>query len=322
MLSGSGLTKHFVLGRSMLGRPTSTLVAVDEVDISVRPREAVGVVGESGSGKSTLARLLAHLVEPTSGSVSVLGRTIGTGRDDRRWLRRNVQVILQDPYSSLDPTKTVGHAIREPLVVQGIGTREERSERCGELLVRVGLDPTLADRYPEELSGGQRQRVAIARALATRPAVIIADEPTSALDLSTRSEILNLLLELQEREGLALLVISHDFATVQHLAHRLVVMYNGRIVEEGPTLEVVSAPVHPYTRALMSAVPLPNPSLQRDRRRIPLRAEAAGMASWDSCAFLGRCADVLDECARSAAPVVDVAEGHVARCHRAASRVP
>lgn len=268
VVSVRGLQKSFPVERSFLGRPKSWVRAVDDVDLDLRRGTTLGVVGESGSGKTTVARMISLLERPDAGTVTLDGSDVlslrGRGLKD---FRRKVQVIFQDPYGALDPTKTVEHAVLEPLVVHG--RREDTGrERAAELLRRVALDPVLMTRRPDELSGGQRQRVCIARALALEPEVLVADEPTSALDLSTRAEILNLLMQLQDQLGLSIVLVSHDFATVRHLAHDLMVMYRGRVVESGPTARVAEQPQDPYTRALISAVPVPDPVAQRARRRV------------------------------------------------------
>src|SRR5690606_5067161 len=225
------------------------------------------------------------------------------------------QVVFQDPFGSLDPTKSIAHAVAEPLLVHGRIRRSQMPAAAEELVARVGLDPALARRYPEQLSGGQRQRVCIARALALEPWLLVADEPTSALDLSTRSEILNLLLELQQDTGQSILLISHDFATVQHLAHRVAVMYLGRIVEEGPTEEVVGDPLHPYTRALLSAVPVPDPVVQRTRRRIVLHGETPNPANPPTgCRFRTRCGAATPSCAQIDPMPAEVRPGHRVAC--------
>jgi oligopeptide/dipeptide ABC transporter ATP-binding protein len=315
-LQARGLVKSYPLTRSAFGRPLRQVRAVDGVDIEVSAGMTVGVVGESGSGKSTLGRLVSLLERPDAGSVVLDGRDTTTlRRAELAELRRSLQVVFQDPFGSLDPTKTIAHAVAEPLLVHRRIGRSGMHAAAEELLSRVGLDPGLARRYPEQLSGGQRQRVCIARALALAPWLLVADEPTSALDLSTRSEILNLLLTLQQESGLSILLVSHDFATVQHLAHRVAVMYMGRVVEEGPTLDVVANPLHPYTAALLSAVPVPDPPLQRARRRVVLQGEPPDPAALPSgCRFRGRCPFAMDECAQIDPHLDEVGSGHYVAC--------
>ena len=314
LLTARDLRKSFPTGRDLLGRPSALLRAVDGVDLTLPAGRTVGVVGESGSGKTTVGRLVSRLAAPDAGKVELDGRDITRvrGRELKK-VRRDLQVIFQDPYGSLDPTKTVGHAVAEPLAVHRVGTRAERAGRVAELLEQVALAPSLAERRPHELSGGQRQRVAIARAMALSPRVLVADEPTSALDLSTRSEILNLLLSLQAENGLAILLISHDFATVRHLTHRIVVMYMGRVVEEGDAADLVGDPLHPYTRALLSAVPVPDPARQRGRERIRLRGEQPDPTALPSgCRFRSRCPQAMPRCAETDPPLTG--EGHRVAC--------
>jgi oligopeptide/dipeptide ABC transporter ATP-binding protein len=315
-LVARGLTKSFPLSRNALGRPSSHVRAVDGVDLDVTAGTTVGVVGESGSGKSTLGRLVSLLERPDSGSVVLDGRDVTRLRGRAlSALRPRLQVVFQDPFGSLDPTKSVAHAVAEPLLVHGRIRRSEMLGAAEELVSRVGLDPALARRYPEQLSGGQRQRVCIARALALEPWLLVADEPTSALDLSTRSEILNLLLGLQEDAGQSILLVSHDLATVQHLAHRVAVMYLGRIVEEGPTQEVVGNPLHPYTRALLSAVPVPDPVVQRTRRRIVLHGDVPNPANPPSgCRFRTRCSEAMPSCSSIDPMLAEVRPGHRVAC--------
>jgi oligopeptide/dipeptide ABC transporter ATP-binding protein len=315
-LTARGLSKSFPLSRNALGRPTTHVRAVDGVDIDVTAGTTVGVVGESGSGKSTLGRLVSLLERPDSGSVVLDGQDVTRLRGKAMSaLRTRLQVVFQDPFGSLDPTKSVAHAVAEPLVVHRRIRRSEMPSAAEVLLSRVGLDPGLARRYPEQLSGGQRQRVCIARALALEPWLLVADEPTSALDLSTRSEILNLLLGLQEDVGQSILLVSHDFATVQHLAHRVAVMYLGRIVEEGPTHEVVNNPLHPYTRALLSAVPVPDPVIQRTRRRIVLHGDVPNPANPPSgCRFRTRCSEVMPSCSSIDPMLAEIRPGHRVAC--------
>ncbi|GAA4556519.1 ABC transporter ATP-binding protein [Pseudonocardia xishanensis] len=315
-LSLRNLVKTYPLTRDVLGRPRARVRAVDGVDLDVTAGMTVGVVGESGSGKSTLGRLASLLERPDSGAVALDGHdtTALRGRELAE-VRRSIQVVFQDPFGSLDPTKTVGHAVAEPLLVHRRVRRPGMLAAAEDLLARVGLDPGLARRYPEQLSGGQRQRVCIARALALSPWLLVADEPTSALDLSTRSEILNLLLTLQQDTGLSILLVSHDFATIQHLAHRVAVMYRGRVVEEGPTQDVVREPLHPYTKALLSAVPVPDPKIQRTRSRILLRGESPDPTALPTgCRFQSRCAFAMPSCAQTDPGLVDAAPGHRVAC--------
>ena len=274
-VEGVDLRKTYPLKRSFFGRVTERVVAVDGVSVSVEPGKTLGIVGESASGKSTVARLLAKLVPTDEGVVRWDGVDVTAVRGEAlRPLRGTTQMIFQDPYGSLDASYSIGYSVAEPLLVHRRATRAQAREQVSELLEKVNLDPRLADRRPGELSGGQRQRVSIARALALRPTTLIADEPTSALDVSTRAEILNLLLKLQDSMGLAILLISHDFATIRHLSHRVAVMYRGKIVEEGPADEVVNRPQDPYTRRLLDSVPVPNVE-QQTARRVRFRQDDA-----------------------------------------------
>lgn len=279
-VEGIDLRKTYPLKRSFFGRVTERVVAVDGVSVSVEPGRTLGIVGESASGKSTVARLLAKLVPVDEGTVRWDGVDVtGVRGEALRPLRGSTQMIFQDPYGSLDASYSIGYSVAEPLIVHRRASRAQAREQVSELLEKVNLDPRLADRRPGELSGGQRQRVSIARALALQPTTLIADEPTSALDVSTRAEILNLLLQLQESMGLAILLISHDFATIRHLSHRVAVMYRGKIVEEGPADEVVNHPKDPYTRRLLDSVPVPNVEQQRARRAQFREDDAAWKAS-------------------------------------------
>ena len=267
-----------------------------------------------GSGKSTLGRILARLLSTDDGEIALSGRTIGKSRETTM-VPHASQIVLQDPFSSLDPTKTVGHAVAEPLAVQKRGTSAERTRRAESMLERVGLGASYASRYPAELSGGQRQRVAIARALVLEPRMV-ADEPTSALDLSTRSEILNLLLELQETMGVACLLISHDFATIGHLSHRIAVMYLGRVVEEGPAEVISSTPKHPYAQAMVSAVPVADPMAQIGKSRIALAGEIPSpITPPPGCHFHTRCPFATEYCREVTPELRDVSDGHRVACH-------
>ena len=260
------LVKHFVARRSPLGKPLATIKAVDGVSFSLREGETLALVGESGCGKSTVGRLVMRLIEPTGGAVLIDGTDIAAiPEKEVRAFRRRVQLIFQDPYASLNPRMTIGDTLSEPLMLHDIVPRGKRRERVAELLARVGLQPQYAARYPHEFSGGQRQRIVIARALAVDPKVVICDEPVSALDVSIRAQILNLLKELQGRLGLSYIFISHDLGVVKHIADRIAVMYLGRIVETGGADQVFANPRHPYTRALLSAIPVASPDARRER---------------------------------------------------------
>ncbi|MDT0203929.1 ABC transporter ATP-binding protein [Nocardioides sp. AE5] len=316
VFSADGLSKAFpVRSNTVLGR-RRFVHAVDSVSLGVAEGQTVGVVGESGSGKSTLGRLMTKLLAADEGKLTLGGRDVTRlQRAELRDFRRGVQMIHQNPYGSLDPTKTAAHAMTEPLLVHRLAGRKALPARAEELAERVALDPRLVHRLPEQMSGGQRQRVAIARSLSLSPKVLVADEPTSALDLSTRSEILNLLLQLQEEQGLALVLISHDFATVRHLSHQIAVMYLGRIVERGPAASVAENPKHPYTQALLSAVPVADPIVQRSRQRIVLDGEIPSPDDVPTgCRFRTRCPVAMPECARLDPPVVDVGGGHQVAC--------
>jgi oligopeptide transport system ATP-binding protein len=293
--------------------------ALDGVSFALDRGEVVALVGESGSGKSTLARCAVRLLEPTAGRIELLGTDVThLGRRAMRPLRREVHMVLQDALAAMNPRMTVGQVVAEPLRLHGIGDRAARHERAHAMLARVGLRQEFADRYPHELSGGQRQRVGIARALVLGPSLLVADEPVSALDVSVRASILNLLAELQQSERFACLFITHDLSIVQHVADRVAVMYLGRIVEQGTAQELFDHPQHPYTQALMSAAPLPNPRLQRARSRIVLRGDIPSPAAPPSgCHFHTRCPLAFDRCTAEAPELQPLAgEGdRLVRCH-------
>jgi oligopeptide transport system ATP-binding protein len=301
------------------GRNREPIRAVDDVSLRVRRGEVVGVVGESGSGKSTLARCALRLLEPTSGRVHLLGvETTKLGQRALRPLRQEMHMVLQDTLGALNPRMTIGRAIAEPLRAQGI-ERAEREERTRAMLARVGLRADLAARYPHQLSGGQRQRVGIARALVRRPSLLVADEPVSALDVSVRASVLNLLSDLQGERGFACLFISHDLTIVEHVSDHVIVMYLGQVVEEGSRRELFARPQHPYTQALMSAAPVPDPVLQRKRSRIVLRGDIPSPATPPSgCRFRTRCPVAFERCAIEVPQAVEVLgePGHFVRCHR------
>ncbi len=270
------LSKTFGGGRSLFGAAVPALKAVDNVSFEIFPGETLGLVGESGSGKSTTGRVLLQLEEPTSGDIIFNGQNLtGLSKALLKPHRRNMQIIFQDPYSSLNPRMTVGEFVAEPLIVHGVaGNRSERNDRVAALFRKVGLDPSFMTRYPHEFSGGQRQRVCIARGIALDPAFIVADEPITALDVSIQAQIVNLFQDLQDELGLTYLFIAHDLSMIRYLCHRVAVMLRGRIVEIGPCEAIFENPQHPYTKALLSAIPVPDPKVERNRRPIAFDVEA------------------------------------------------
>jgi oligopeptide/dipeptide ABC transporter ATP-binding protein len=316
------LVRHFPIRRGVFGRTVGAIRAVDGVSFDVGRGETLGLVGESGSGKTTTGRTLLRLIEPTSGSIEFDGIDVASmNRAQLRRLRRRAQIVFQDPYGSLNPRLTVGDAIAEVLDVHALA-RGRRAQRVDELLDIVGLRPEHARRYPHEFSGGQRQRVGIARALAVEPDFIVCDEPVSALDVSVQAQVLNLLRSLQQRLGIACLFIAHDLAVVRHMSDRIAVMYLGQIVEIGPAAAVIANPVHPYTRALLSAVP----RVQQGRRRpdrIILRGESPDPAAPPpGCPFHPRCSHPLRdvECTLARPPLEMGAPGHAAACIKESPR--
>lgn len=315
LLEAHDISKHFVARRSIFGASLATVKAVDGVSLSLRAGETLALVGESGCGKSTLGRLLLHLIEPDQGAVRFEGRQLSALPDaEMRGLRRHMQLIFQDPFASLNPRMRVGDAIAEPLILHNLVPANQREARVAELLRQVGLRPEQAARYPHEFSGGQRQRIVIARALAGEPKLLVCDEPVSALDVSIRAQILNLLRDLQRELGLALVFISHDLAVVKHIADRVAVMYLGRIVESGPAEAIFSNPRHPYTRALLSAIPVAAP--HQNRQRIVLSGDVPSPINPPpGCHLHRRCPYASTRCATETPGLATDSAGHAVACH-------
>jgi len=317
LLEVRDLVKHFTVGGGLFGGPRGVVRAVDGVSFSIRPGETLGLVGESGCGKTTTGRCILQLERPTSGQVIFEGRDLAALDEGAlRSIRRKVQVIFQDPYSSLNPRMTVGQIIAEPLGVHGIVPHaRRRRERVQALLVRVGLLPQHADRYPHQLSGGQRQRVGIARAVAMEPSLIICDEPVSALDVSIQAQIINLLEDLRSELGLTYLFIAHDLSVVRHISDRVAVMYLGKIVEITDRKSLYDDPQHPYTQALLAAVPIPDPELEQRRQRVVLGGEVPSPLNPPSgCVFHPRCPIAIDDCRRQVPALREIRPGHRTAC--------
>jgi oligopeptide transport system ATP-binding protein len=320
MLQVQNLVKHFpILGGNVFARSVGAVRAVDDVSFTVHQGETFGLVGESGCGKTTIGRCILQLERPTAGQVVFAGQELtGLTEVRLRVIRRQMQVIFQDPYSSLNPRMSVGQMLAEPLQVHGlVPSRVERRQRVAELLAEVGLPPALSERYAHELSGGQRQRVGIARALAMQPAFIVCDEPVSALDVSIQAQIMNLLDDLQERYGLTYLFVAHDLSVVRHISDRVAVMYLGKLVELADWQLLYEDPLHPYTRALLAAVPIPDPEVEAHRERIILRGEVPSPSNPPAgCVFHPRCPMAIAECQRVVPEFREVKPGHWAACIR------
>jgi peptide/nickel transport system ATP-binding protein/oligopeptide transport system ATP-binding protein len=315
ILEVAGLKKHFSVRRGLLRRAIGTVYAVDGVSFHVAPGETLSLVGESGCGKSTLARAAMRLIEPTSGTIRLEGRDVThLTRREMQPYRRELQMIFQDPFSSLNPRMKAGDIVGEPLQVHGLSKGKETRARVASLFEQVGLRPQQMQAYPHQFSGGQRQRISIARALALEPKLIIADEPVSALDVSIQAQVINLLMDLQETRRLSYLFVAHDLAVVEHISHRVAVMYLGKIVEQAEKRKVFGNPLHPYTQALLSAVPLPNPKLKREKRILQGDVPSP-MHPPPGCPFHTRCPHVFEPCKTIVPAFREVAAGHEAACH-------
>jgi oligopeptide transport system ATP-binding protein len=320
LLQVEDLTVHFPVTRGVIFKKTVAVIkAVDGLDFTITKGETLGLVGESGCGKSTTGRAILQLIQPTRGKVLMQGADLCSLKGEPlRQMRRHMHMIFQDPYASLNPRMTVGKIIEEPLMVHRIGNSQERRERVQQLLLEVGLNPAFASRYPHEFSGGQRQRVGIARSLAVNPDFIVADEPVSALDVSIQAQVINLLEDLQTRHVLTYLFISHDLSVVRHISTRVAVMYLGKIVELAERREVYHHPLHPYTRALLSAVPIPDPRVEVGRERVILKGDVPNpQAPPSGCRFHTRCPIAIETCSQVDPEFIEHGPRHWAACHLA-----
>jgi oligopeptide transport system ATP-binding protein len=317
LLEVRNLKKYFPIKAGVLQREVARVHAVDDVTFEVQQGETLGLVGESGCGKSTLGRCIVRLLEPTDGDIVFEGESIAhRGARAMRPLRRELQMVFQDPYASLNPRKRVGTIISDPMKIHNVGDKRERKRRVQELLETVGLSPEHYNRFPHEFSGGQRQRIGVARALALRPKLVVADEPVSALDVSIQSQMINLLEDLQNEFRLTYIFIAHDLGVVRHVSDRIAVMYLGQLVEVSPAEELYTRPIMPYTEALLSAVPIPDPDLAQKRERIVLEGDVPSPIDPPSgCPFHPRCRYATEICAQVQPPLTDYGNAHLAACH-------
>jgi len=315
VLEVTGLKKHFPVKKGLLRRTVGRVYAVDGVSFSIAEGETLGMVGESGCGKSTVARTVMRLVEPTEGTIRLAGHDIThLGNAALRPHRRQMQIVFQDPFASLDPRMSAGDIVGEPLLVHGLTDRAQRLEQVAALFEQVGLRPAQMRAFPHEFSGGQRQRICIARALALNPRLIVADEPVSALDVSIQAQVINLMVDLQREKRLSYLFIAHDLAVVEHISHRIAVMYLGRIVEFADKDTLFRRPLHPYTEALLAAVPIPDPKIKR-RKRVLQGDVPSPVNPPPGCAFHTRCPHVMPRCKVEAPKLIEMAPGNLVACH-------
>ena len=315
LIEVENLTKHFPVLGGVFSRPVGWVKAVDGISFHIFEGETFGLVGESGSGKTTAGKTILRLFDPTKGKIVFDGKDITKLPENQlRPIRREMQIIFQDPYGSLNPRMPIGEIIKEPLLVHNIGSPKEQEERVVEIMKLVGLRPEYLRRYPHEFSGGQRQRIGIARAIVLNPKFIVADEPVSALDASIQAQVLNLLLELQQKLALTYLLVAHNLAVVRHVSDRIGVMYLGKLLEVAETKELFSTPLHPYTQALLSAIPVPDPEIKKER--ILLQGDIPSPINPPSgCRFRTRCRYAKDICAEKEPPLVDVGSAHYVACH-------